>query len=79
MRSEDGMARVIDNNSDSPAERKAWLKLAADVRRSAEADVYRHAPDAAASIARVRALAGIIRLKGSVPSWKFLEDDSDGT
>jgi hypothetical protein len=78
MRSEDGMARVIDNNSGSRAERKAWLKLAADVRRSAEPDVYRHAPDVAASVERVRALAGIIRLKGPVPSWKFLEDDGDG-
>lgn len=72
------MARVIEDNSGSRAEQKAWLKLAADVRRSAAADVYRHTPDAAASIERLRARAGIIRLKGPVPSWKFFEDDGDG-
>ena len=57
---------------------RSWLEVAEEVMTTApKPDVYRHAPGPDASIESLRALAGVIRLKGPVPAWDFFEDDGD--
>jgi hypothetical protein len=68
------MAHALKNHGTEGS----WLQVAEEVMRTApKPDVYRHAPSPDSSVESLRALAGIIRLKGPVPSWDFFEDDGD--
>jgi hypothetical protein len=70
------MARVMKHDSGKSTRLKAWLKLADDVKRHpGTAGRSQHAPNPGASAERVHELAGVIRLSGLVPNWRFLEEE----
>jgi hypothetical protein len=72
------MARVTKNESTKGTGQKAWLKIADDVKRHpGTAGRNQHAPSPDASAERVRELAGTIQLRGTVPNWRFLQEDVD--
>lgn len=73
------MAHALDEKPEPPRSRPRWLQIADEVLRdAAAADAYHHAPAPDASVERLRAVAGKIRLRGPVPSHKFLEDEDGG-